>query len=485
MRPSVDVDKSTVQDHELLSAASPAEGVPDSAPNFSSNGLPFAEHPRPIPGLIPLPYGRRDRVKLPEDLSVSSSELLITSASPMAYTTLPCDVGQGQTECLFYAGTKELFKDIPGFPLPQPQPMQPDPAYRIAPAPGKGLGLFSTRALKQGELILSERPLMIVPPGIRLSLPESLSREQRIQYSLDERERVLSGCVQRMSPENRAAFFSLANSHKEDGSGPILGIVRTNGLGLRGLRVDTDDATGCASMYSAVLKDIARLNHSCSANTKPIFDRGSLSYNLYAVRDVADGEELTFHYVDSLAPAVKRQEALAPYDLVCACDACKNSSISDVRRAAIRSFSPSPAVWAANKKLSDKWLVEQCMKQLRLIEKEKVQSRDEYHKVLAGLRDAYICLGDAKSASKWAVRANKCVWAGGASTELEDPAGSAYPSHPLWLTRKNGDLPGFMQALIQQEMATLAVETCVRPSDLPPTGSGLAAMLKTLLFNPL
>jgi hypothetical protein len=120
------------------------------------------------------------------------------------------------------------------------------------------MGLFSTRALKMGDLILSERPLLVAARGVYTTSPPDFTPEMLIQHRLNDLEKYYSVSVQRMRPENRAAFMALANSHKEDGSGPIVGITRTNGLGISGLRPGVKDGT---NMYVAILKDISRLNH--------------------------------------------------------------------------------------------------------------------------------------------------------------------------------------------------------------------------------
>ena len=54
--------------------------------------------------------------------------------------------------------------------------------------------------------------------------------------------------------------MALANSYTEDGSGPILGIVRTNGYQVPGL-YDSGDEDDNAGAYTAVLKVMSRINH--------------------------------------------------------------------------------------------------------------------------------------------------------------------------------------------------------------------------------
>jgi len=68
---------------------------------------------------------------------------------------------------------------------------------------------------------------------------------------LQEWEERLDIASKRMTDENRKAFMALANSHTEDGSGPILGIIRTNGYKVPGLYDGHEDDNTRA--YTAVL----------------------------------------------------------------------------------------------------------------------------------------------------------------------------------------------------------------------------------------
>jgi hypothetical protein len=94
--------------------------------------------------------------------------------------------------------------------------------------------------------------------------------------------------VDRLRPDNKAAFMALASSHKEDGSGPVVGIVRTNGIAMN---LDPEEMSE-SEIYSAICKDISRLNH----------------------RQV-------------------RNKEFKPYGFICTCPACIDAPASDARRA--------------------------------------------------------------------------------------------------------------------------------------------------------
>ncbi|KAJ7221357.1 hypothetical protein GGX14DRAFT_388537 [Mycena pura] len=424
-----------------------------------SGGLAAATAVNPSPVIAPgtkvekLPIGKRN-VEVPEGYSqpmryVERDARAGSVPNAMTFTTLPVGAREDEpvTECFFYPGSKEVVMNLPGFPKPLVHPATP--AFHLSSTPGKGLGLFSTRALKQGDHILSERPLLVTVRCVPVSYPPSFTRDQYYQHTLNEFEKCLEIPVKRMRPEDREAFMALENSHKEDGSGPIVGIVRTNGLCLKGLLPDVKDENS-EFQYAAICKDISRLNHSCSPNTMPRFDMLSFSYNLFAVRDIAKGEELTFLYTNITCSAAKRNEALKPYDFVCTCSACKDPAASDAARTKIGEFGAPPVyMWLFNHELPDDWILTECRERLASIVHEGLEAISEYPRTLTSAMEACIALGDALGASEWAAKLMKAKWddskerkALEAKLELEallDPASLAYPAHPMW--RKRVDSP--------------------------------------------
>ncbi|KAJ7169115.1 hypothetical protein C8R43DRAFT_1155413 [Mycena crocata] len=378
----------------------------------------------------------------------------------MTYTTLPIGAEDDEpvTECFFFPGSKEVLMNIPGFPQPMVRPKTS--AFRVAATKDMGMGLFSTRALKMGDLILTERPLLVSARGISIPIPKGFTSEQMAQHTLNELERVYTVCLSRMRPEKKKAFMALANSHKEDGSGPIVGIVRTNALCIEGL---CPDMKGELSNCGGILEYISRLNHSCSPNTQPRFDKASFSYGLYAVRDIAAGDELTFQYGDIWCAAEKRNAALKPYAFTCTCEACMDAPASDARRTAITDFTPTVFAWVMDRTLSKNWLIDKCLDQLALIEREGLEFTLRYFDATKAMMEVYICLGETKKASEWAAKAVKYTWHS-EKEEIEnikkylDPASAAYKKHMMWQARLEGGRPNSMGKMIQ-DLAALATKT--------------------------
>lgn len=138
------------------------------------------------------------------------------------------DVPGGWAEALVSGHVKRAIYSAPGFPR---APLSPTggKAYRISEAGGKGLGMFATRLIRAGDLIIDERPMLFVPNSNagsaydpKTSLHDFTPEEQR-RIVLHEQEKVVQMAFDRMPPENQKAFMTMANSHELDGSGPLVG----------------------------------------------------------------------------------------------------------------------------------------------------------------------------------------------------------------------------------------------------------------------
>ncbi|SJL08482.1 uncharacterized protein ARMOST_11846 [Armillaria ostoyae] len=235
--------------------------------------------------------------------------------------------------------------------FPRPIKETADKVYRISSSPGKGLGIFATRKIKMGNLIVDERPLMVVSLSPRdvpvVPMKEGLTPEEKYQYLLYQSEGVVHPVFVRMSEESKKVFKGLHNSHLHDGTGPILGVVRTNGYGFEDdLKDETeetekvlgstpDDSKCKVGRYTSVFKDLSRINHSCPPNTHRKFYMSPFSMQLRAARDIEAGEEIFINYTGILRPAAERAEDLWIYGIKCTCRACLDPVKSDSIHAAV------------------------------------------------------------------------------------------------------------------------------------------------------
>ena len=194
-------------------------------------------------------------------------------ANLVLFTTIPaCFTGQppdpdGHSEWIVCAATNRKVLNAPGYPQPVPRPTANVKSYVIKSTLTMGKGVFATRDIQMGEIIFAERPLLVVPRALR-----STTEVDAIEYSIEDytkimlfqREQQLELAVERMEPDRRAKLMALMNSHLEDGSGPLNGIVRTNGYGVGNLwdgDVKPDDDGSSPYYYSAVCDVGSRINH--------------------------------------------------------------------------------------------------------------------------------------------------------------------------------------------------------------------------------
>jgi hypothetical protein len=189
---------------------------------------------------------------VPQKLSVRahSAETVDYDPQTLVFAQLPNypietrfpDVADGWTECILPGSVKKEILATPGFPKPILR--SPTTVHCIkALADGSGLGVFATENITMGDLIFSERPMYIGPVahGATIDTPSHFSMEQRRQAILFEKERLLQVSFGRMPVEMQDAFMALSNSHKQDGSGPLVGAVRTNAFGVEVIKQKKED----------------------------------------------------------------------------------------------------------------------------------------------------------------------------------------------------------------------------------------------------
>ncbi|KZV74907.1 SET domain-containing protein [Peniophora sp. CONT] len=253
-------------------------------------------------------------------------------------TSLPQTGGEavrrdGETECMCTGWFKREILSTPGFPSPIVHP--PKIVYKVRAVEGRGLGVFATENIKAGDLILAERPLLIKRAADYAYGRSGLSQEEMLRASFVHLEKNMEYLCSRMSPEALKSFKSLYNSHQTDGSGPLTGILRTNGfgLGINDPTAQADDTTKGA--YTCVGAVASRFNHNCSPSASYNFNVPSFSMEIHAVRPIAKGEEITVAYTTLAVPAATRQVDLKPYGFACSCPACKDPATSDKERARV------------------------------------------------------------------------------------------------------------------------------------------------------
>ncbi|ETW75264.1 hypothetical protein HETIRDRAFT_430702 [Heterobasidion irregulare TC 32-1] len=226
---------------------------------------------------------------------------------------------------------------LPSAPLPPPPPPPPPPPlpsasgdaglpFKLSLSPGTGLGLFATRPLAPGHLLLREPPLLLVPLVIPLAAPPTRGLSKA---------HIFRALFARHDARTRRLLLSLANAKPAGTCSQEEGIVRTNGIGVD-LRTSAPSTTPVPSSTTAAAATSAtsathnglflitsRANHSCSPNAAYTWHPALLTLSLAALRPIRAGEEITIAYTTLTAPAASRRATLrAAFHFACACARC-------------------------------------------------------------------------------------------------------------------------------------------------------------------
>ncbi|RXW13219.1 hypothetical protein EST38_g12632 [Candolleomyces aberdarensis] len=338
--------------------------------------------------LVKLPFGSVEQEELPDDIDnyvtpmkigpVDKAPLQIKNGKvvqPAVIATYvpPCPLDDsesdpdGHTIWMTTPVTKAKYFSNKGWPKPLPK--IPNKIVVRPTDDGTGMGVFATRDIKRFEPVLVERPYMIysrkaVINTFSQKALEELSDNQIAQLLAKESEPLYRYMVdQQMTSEAKRGFMSLANSHTDDGSGLIFGIVRTNGFGIDfgGVLPGADEDFGLG--YGAVGKTASRFNHSCIPDVSHAFDVSTFTMRFYAVRDIKKGSQIYVTYTSLNATKAERQKALAPYGFECICRACvKATPQSDKLRQVSHTLtqkwrSQAINVWSKDPNLTEKVLI--------------------------------------------------------------------------------------------------------------------------------
>lgn len=196
--------------------------------------------------------------------------------------------------------------------------------FKLNTSPRKGCGVFATRNISRGELILRETPLFII---------------RKPNWQMNEQD--ISKAVQRLPTGQKAQFSSLRingetpfKSFGQAFAGNSFLITSPDGYdGNRG-----SWAHGCFILLS-------RFNHSCVPNAKVPTSGGSgETLECRAVRDIAAGEEIMTCYnpnFEGKTREERQEETLyAAHMFSCKCEACTLGTAfqraNDLRRRLVR-----------------------------------------------------------------------------------------------------------------------------------------------------
>lgn len=185
---------------------------------------------------------------------------------------------------------------------------------------GQGLGLVASRALKRGELIFAEPPLIVCPDVPAGAEPSAAAKAERSMFK----------AVKRLPVAKRKAFYRLhAGDATLDVNEPASAAVA--------VRIMRGNAYPAGQGKGGLFPLSARINHCCTPNVHIRWSGDRGVRGVFAARDIAAGEQLLGRYVDAVQPRDDRRSKLQRrFGFTCACATCARDAAtvaeSDKRR---------------------------------------------------------------------------------------------------------------------------------------------------------
>ncbi|KAI0318663.1 hypothetical protein OF83DRAFT_1056464 [Amylostereum chailletii] len=325
------------------------------------------------------------------------------------------------SSCLFYPGVKEHITALPLSPVPYDAGLCGG-NVKIMDVLGAGRGIFAQRDFQAGELILRERPLLVIPKIFPPNTPY-ISWIQMTASALPDLQ--------------KTRLYALRNCKTQDPKDDS-GIISTNALPIGTL-------PGFRIMHVAVHYLISHANHSCSPNACHSWDILSWTSGLRAARPIRAGEQITVTYTDVFAPAATRATQLRGWAFACTCPACalpaSERKRSDARRAVLGSLASSTEsmgaqdadirAWARDAARADDHVVQKYLRFAGMMEEEALDEPGAWVAIARPLVKAYCALEDGGNAKRWAKKAMEMHMAasgkdGGWGTVLGRPEGSEW-----------------------------------------------------------
>lgn len=208
--------------------------------------------------------------------------------------------------------------------------------YEVRSAGLKGLGVFANRHISRGTRIISEKPLLALTHADS-SARALFAQAERLAES--ERQTLLDlSCYDGVGIGRLGRWASVfswtmrrALLGRDGGPGSLsLSLSRSLKRNLRILSVFRSNSfcLSTGEVAFALFPGIARLNHSCVPNAQANFHEPLGTFNVHAIRDIAEGEEVCLSYLaeNGEVSGVRRRKLEEGYGFVCGCVACDLST---------------------------------------------------------------------------------------------------------------------------------------------------------------
>ncbi|ESK88030.1 set domain-containing protein 5 [Moniliophthora roreri MCA 2997] len=183
--------------------------------------------------------------------------------------------------------------------------------FKVVKMRGKGMGMIAVRDIKQGELVISEKPLLLAPAD---EIPRSFISDLFQNWNQSQTNALLSLSWSKLKT-NDTINMNPSTQTEEERYFMTEGIIQNNAVALR----------KGGEPYLSVFPRMARINHACAGSFNMMFSwrEAEEELRVYAIKDVKRGEELTITYIESRRPKEERIKHLEDaYGFTCTCHEC-------------------------------------------------------------------------------------------------------------------------------------------------------------------
>ncbi|TVY31706.1 SET domain-containing protein [Lachnellula subtilissima] len=190
-----------------------------------------------------------------------------------------------------------------------------DPPWEMRNVPGRGNGLFATRTLHRGDLILANTPMGVYQSDA--FFPDYELGYKNLRKTFDQ-----------LPKSSQEIFLRMATHSPGDA---VMERINTNAF--------AGDFEGAP--HFLLYPETALMNHDCRPNAMYYHNASTLIHATHASRTIHPGEEITITYINLLQPRSQRQEMFSSiWGFACTCRLCTspNSRLSDMHVSQILSL---------------------------------------------------------------------------------------------------------------------------------------------------
>ena len=202
--------------------------------------------------------------------------------------------------------------------------------FKIKEAPGKGKGLFATKKILEGEVILEEYPLftqngLLLPYEFKTFFYPNIDEETKAKilqlHDPAEDFKKLDGRTAKKLIKKRPILRHYKEA-KSDKINKIFRIIDSNRLQICNFPALYSDTE------SGLYNNISRINHSCVPNTTWTWVMGDFKRRqVRAIMDIEEGEEITVCYRNEMkffygSRESRQQQMLEHGAFLCQCSQC-------------------------------------------------------------------------------------------------------------------------------------------------------------------